>query len=492
MISVRNLSFRYEGREHKTLDNINLDIKLGELIVLTGESGCGKTTFALALTGFLSHLFAGEYSGTVSINDENIEKKPLAEIAGDIYLVQQNPQNQFVTLTVRDEIAFGLENKEIDTQQINVRIKKALQAIYAEELIDRNIGTLSGGEKQKVAIATAIALQPKIIILDEPTSNLDIKSTQNIYSVFKRLIDQKEITLIIIEHKLNELIYFSPRIIKLSQGKIIPPQNNQNFSNLLGKTHERARTDFKPGFDQKVIQLKDFSIHRNGNEVLRVNSLEINKGELVSILGNNGAGKSSFILGLMGILHSTGQKRIILNNQISDIKSQRHSEKLGLVFQNPDHQFFCETVEDELFFPFRNFFPSETIDPEIYSNTGAFADLSCELKTHPIKLSYGQKKRLSIASVLAYHPELLLLDEIFIGQSNFDIKRIMSTLDDYRKKNNATVLIINHQPRIVHQYADRAIFFDEGRIIFDVDINKAEENLLFFEKTEYLEQMHAI
>ena len=163
-----------------------------------------------------------------------------------------------------------------------------------------------------------------------------------------------------------------------------------------------------------------------------------------------------------------------------------------MVFQNPDHQFFCETVEDELFFPFRNFFPSETIDPEIYSNTGAFADLSCELKTHPIKLSYGQKKRLSIASVLAYHPELLLLDEIFIGQSNFNIKRIMSTLDDYRKKNNATVLIINHQPRIVHQYADRAIFFDEGRIIFDVDINKAEENLLFFEKTEYLEQMHAI
>ena len=220
--------------------------------------------------------------------------------------------------------------------------------------------------------------------------------------------------------------------------------------------------------------------------------MEINKGELVSILGNNGAGKSSFILGLMGILHSTGQKRIILNNQISDIKSQRHSEKLGLVFQNPDHQFFCETVEDEIIFPYQNYFPLDAIDPEKYCHESGFADLSSELKIHPIKLSYGQKKRLSIASVLAYHPELLLLDEIFIGQSNFDIKRIMSILDDYRKKNNATVLIINHQPRIVHQYADRAIFFDEGRIIFDVNINKAEENLLFFEKTEYLEQMHAI
>jgi len=189
MISVRNLSFRYEGRQYKTLDNINLDIKLGELIVLTGESGCGKTTFALALTGFLSHLFTGEYSGTVSINDENIEKKPLTEIAEDIYLVQQNPKNQFVTLTVRDEIAFGLENKEIDHKKIHIRVKKGLQAVYAEELINRNIDTLSGGEKQKIAIATAVALQPKIIILDEPTSNLDIKSTKNIYSVFKRLID---------------------------------------------------------------------------------------------------------------------------------------------------------------------------------------------------------------------------------------------------------------------------------------------------------------
>ena len=262
MISIRDLSFRYEGREHKTLDNINLDIKLGELIVLTGESGCGKTTFALALTGFLSHLFAGEYSGTVSINDENIEKKPLTEIAEDIYLVQQNPQNQFVTLTVKDEIAFGLENKGYDPQEIHVCIKKALQAIYAEDLIDRNIDTLSGGEKQKIAIATAVALQPKIIILDEPTSNLDIKSTKNLYRVFQRLIDQKEISLIIIEHKLNELMNFSPRILKLSHGKIIPQQNNNKFSNTFSKTHERARKEFKHEFDQKVIQLKDFSMFR--------------------------------------------------------------------------------------------------------------------------------------------------------------------------------------------------------------------------------------
>jgi len=492
MISVRNLSFRYEGREYKTLDNINLDIKLGELIVLTGKSGCGKTTFALALTGFLSHLFAGEYSGTVSIKDKNIEKIPLVEIAEDIYLVQQNPQNQFVTLTVRDEIAFGLENKEIDPQKIHVRVKKALQAVYAEKLIDRNIDTLSGGEMQKIAIATAIALQPKIIILDEPTSNLDIKSTKNIYMVLKKLIDKKEISLIIIEHKLNELINFSPRILKLSQGKIIPRKNNQNTSSQLRKTRETTRKENIQKLDQRVIQLKDVSIHRNGKEVLKVNSLEINKGELVSILGNNGAGKSSFILGLMGILHSTGQIRIAFNNQISNINRQRHLEKFGLVLQNPDHQFFCETVEDEIIFPHQNYFPSDTIDPEKYCNESGFADLSSELKTHPIKLSYGQKKRLSIADVLAYHPELLLLDEIFIGQSNSDSIRILSTLDDYRRKNNATVLVINHQPRIVHQYADRAIFFDEGQILFDVNINKVEEKLLFFEKLEYLEQLHAI
>ena len=487
MISIRDLSFRYEGREHKTLDNINLDIKLGELIVLTGESGCGKTTFALALTGFLSHLFAGEYSGTVSINDENIEKKPLTEIAEDIYLVQQNPQNQFVTLTVKDEIAFGLENKGYDPQEIHVCIKKALQAIYAEDLIDRNIDTLSGGEKQKIAIATAVALQPKIIILDEPTSNLDIKSTKNLYRVFQRLIDQKEISLIIIEHKLNELMNFSPRILKLSHGKIIPQQNNNKFSNTFSKTHERARKEFKHEFDQKVIQLKDFSIHRNGNEVLKINLLEINKGELISILGNNGAGKSSFILGLIGILHSNGQKRIILDDQIMDIRRQRHPEKFGLVFQNPDHQFFCETVENEMIFPHKNFFPSDTKDLKNNYGVGAFADLFSEMKTHPIKLSYGQKKRLSIASVLAYHPEILLLDEIFIGQSNSNIVRIMSTLDNYKKKKNATVLIINHQPRIVHQYADRALFFDKGQILFDVNINKVEENLLFYKKMEYLE-----
>jgi len=265
----------------------------------------------------------------------------------------------------------------------------------------------------------------------------------------------------------------------LSHGKIIQQQNKHNFSNLLGKTCERVKKEFNREFDQNIIQLKDFSIQRNGNEVLKINSLEINKGELISILGNNGAGKSSFFLGLMGILHSTGQKRIIFNNQILDIKHQKHLKKFGLVFQNPDHQFFRETVEDEIIFPYQNYFPSNTIDPEIYCNASGFADLSSELKTHPNKLSYGQKKRLSTAAVLAYSPELLLLDEIFIGQSNSDIKRIMSTLGDYRKKNNATVLVINHQPRIIHQHADRAIFFDEGRILFDVNINKVEEKLLY-------------
>jgi len=491
MISVRNLSFRYEGREHKTLDNINLDINLGELIVLTGESGCGKTTFALALTGFISHLFSGEYSGTVSINDENIEKKLLTEIAEEIYLVQQNPKNQFVTLTVRDEIAFGLENKEIDPQKIDNRIKEALLAVCAVNLIDRNIDTLSGGEKQKVAIATAIALRPKIIILDEPTSNLDIKSTKNIYKLFKQLIDKKEITLIIIEHKLKELMNYSPRILEISKGKIIPLKGNYGFSNISGKIREKARKDNRREFGREVIQLEDFSIHRDGYEVLKINSLEIHQGELVSILGDNGAGKSSFILGLMGILESAGRKRVIFNNQITDIKRQKHPEKFGMVFQNPDHQFFCDTVEDEIIFPFSNHFPSETLDPEKYCNESAFADLSCELKTHPIKLSYGQKKRLSIAAVLAYSPEILLLDEIFIGQSISDVIRIMSTIDEYRRKNNAVVLIVNHQPGIVHQYANRAIFFEKGRILFDEIISKVEESLIYFEKLEYLEEIHA-
>ncbi len=491
MISVRNLSFKYDGREHKTLDNINLDINLGEFIVLTGESGCGKTTFALALTGFISHLFAGEYSGTVSINDENIERKLLTEIAEVIYLVQQNPQNQFVTLTVRDEIAFGLENKEIDPQQIDIRIKEALRAVCAENLINRNINTLSGGEKQKIAIATAIALRPKIIILDEPTSNLDIKSTKNVYGLFKRLIDKKEITLIIIEHKLKELMNYSPRILNLSRGKIIPLKNNLIFSNKSGKPRERARKENRYEFGREVIQLEEFSIHRSGKDILKISSLEIRQGELVSILGDNGAGKSSFILGLMGILESAGRKRVIFNNQITDIKRQKHPEKFGMVFQNPDHQFFCDTVEDEIIFPLRNFFPSETLDPEKFCNESAFADLSCELKTHPIKLSYGQKKRLSIAAVLAYSPEILLLDEIFIGQSNSDVIGIMSTIDEYRKKNNAVVLIVNHRPGIVHKYANRAIFFEKGRILLDENVTKVEESLIYFEKSEYLEEIHA-
>ena len=221
MIKVRDLSFRYPGMQKRVLDDVNMDIGRGDWVMIQGVSGCGKTTLALALSGFLFHMTQGDYQGSIEIDGKTIEDCSLSDVAGQIYLVQQNPENQFCTLTVRDEIAFGLENRNMAPEQIRKRVNKALEIVKGEKLLNSNLLELSGGEKQKITIATAIALKPDVIILDEPTSNLDPASSQEVFQALNQMKELDDITVIIIEHKLQQASKFATRIYQMDEGKVV-------------------------------------------------------------------------------------------------------------------------------------------------------------------------------------------------------------------------------------------------------------------------------
>ena len=206
-ISVRGLSFRFQGSDHYALRDVNLDVAPGEFVVIAGPSGCGKSTLALAIGGYLFTQYGGEAHGTVAVAGMDVRRAPVYDVAEVVGLVQQNPEGQFCTLTVRDEVAFGLENRCLPRDEIAQRVAWALEGVGALHLVDRSLASLSGGEKQKVAIAAMMAARPQVLIFDEPTSNLDPTTTAAIFSVIERIRATANITVLVIEHKLDSVSY---------------------------------------------------------------------------------------------------------------------------------------------------------------------------------------------------------------------------------------------------------------------------------------------
>ncbi|MEJ2412575.1 MAG: ABC transporter ATP-binding protein, partial [Anaerolineales bacterium] len=228
MIKLVDFSYRYQGSETAALQYVSLQAAAGDLITLTGPSGSGKSTLALALAGFLFNQYAGEYSGVVQVGDHHPDREPIYVTADVVGLVQQNPENQFCTLTVEDEIAFGLENRRISRQEIEDRLTWSLKAVGASHLRDRSLASLSGGEKQKIALAAILAARPRVIVFDEPTSNLDPRATREIFEVILDLQRDTELTVLVIEHKLDFLQRAQPRLVRLEGGRILPEWHPDN------------------------------------------------------------------------------------------------------------------------------------------------------------------------------------------------------------------------------------------------------------------------
>ncbi len=238
-IEMSQFSYTYPGRDQPALDGINLSINRGDFTVITGKSGCGKSTLGKALAGFLFQDNATNHSGQIIIDDVDMSVIPLYEASEVVAYVQQNPENQFCTLTVQDEIAFGLENRLVPIEEINKRIVDALAVVRGEDLINRDLATLSGGEKQKVAIASMLALEPEVLILDEPTSNLDPIATNHIFETLYRLRQELGLTILIIEHKLSQLVDLHPKLFVLSDGRLSKPEPIEAF--LSKQESELAR-----------------------------------------------------------------------------------------------------------------------------------------------------------------------------------------------------------------------------------------------------------
>lgn len=473
MIQVRDLMVHYGPIP--ALDVPRLDITQGECVLLNGPSGCGKSTLARVFSGLIPHAMRAQMTGSVRIAGLEVQEHSTADLAQHIGAVFQNPATQLFHLRVEDDIAFGPRNLGLVEEQVIERVNWALDAAGIATLRDRNPAELSGGQKQLVAIAASLAMQPQILILDEPTASLDINGTAKVLAALRRLRAAYDMTIMIIEHRIAEVAQLAERILVMDHGQIVvdaPLNEVLEDRRYLRRMGLRRPVDAPldswesllipngrpPSGVEPLVSLQGISAGYNGQTVIDSLDLVLYPGEFVALVGDNGAGKSTLALiaaGLLkpaaGSLRYDGRKRL------------RPGLDVSLLFQDPTAQLFTDSVDEEVAFGPRNYRRFNRAEHEL---TLAKTDLIALRDRRPLALSMGQQQRTALAACLALRPRLLILDEPTLGQDWGHLQRLMDFLTILNQQ-GVTILLITHDYKLVHRYARRIILFENGRIRMD-------------------------
>ncbi|KOR26596.1 energy-coupling factor transporter ATPase [Clostridium sp. L74] len=475
MLEIKNLSLSFQNN-YKVFQNINIKVKRNKVTLLTGKSGCGKSSLLMCITGVIPDIIEGNISGEIIYKGENIENKGVKTVSGEIGYMFQDPDSQLCTFTVEDEIAFGLENIKVDPSHMDNIIDEVLDRIGIKHLKKRQLNQLSGGEKQKVALASILALDPEVILMDEPTANLDPKSTIEIINLIKDLRDNFGKTILIVEHKIDEFSEIIDDVIwfEKDQAKNI---DKESFIQSYKSESTLPTVNKKQSNKEKVLEAKEiyFAYNKYIN-VLKNVSFSLYKGEIAAIIGPNGAGKSTLSKILMGLLKVEKGNILIKGRNIRDINPRELGESMGLVFQNPEHQFIKMTVEKEMALSLeirkQN---SETIKNTVDSYLSMF-DLDDHRLSNPFSLSQGQKRRLSTASMMINGQSILILDEPTYGQDRVNLKELINLL--YKINSQGTsILMITHDMDMVLNCCDRVIQLENGEVKYEGSPKNMKENI---------------
>lgn len=522
-IDFQNVTFTYEGSNIPALKDINLSIKPGEIVLITGPAGSGKTTLCSCINGLIPHFHEGNLQGDVLIRTYNTKKARIGGLASLVGMVFQDPESQLVTSSVADEVAFGPENFGVPREEINERVQTALAATRLEGYEEREPFNLSGGEQQACVIASIYAVQPDIYVMDEPLANLDPSGRAQVLRLIIEVAKKREKTLVIVEHALEEVIPLVDRIVVMHQGEIVrdgtvehvlslgdipqvftrppiiqlaekflqtvKPFTPENFFKelsskyTLGSVQANNSQMSESVFERKpIIEVRDVSYsYTQEKEALKNISLTINERELVAILGRNGSGKTTLVRHLIGLIKPSENKIFVNGKDVALTPTHELAQDVGFCFQNPNHQIVTFKVRDEVLFGLRaHKVPPSEYDERI-NEALKIVDMLDYIDAEVFDLGKGQKQRLALASVLTLKPRVLIIDEPTTGQDPQmaeEIFNIIKNLNDM----GTTVLMITHQMEYAANYAQRAIVLRSGEITFDGPIKNLISDRTFMEE----------
>jgi energy-coupling factor transporter ATP-binding protein EcfA2 len=497
IVEIQELTYTYNGSDTPALEQIDLQVHKGQFLTITGPSGCGKSTLALCLAGFIPHAYGGKMEGTVHIQGKNTKDYAAGGLSGIVGLVQQDPEAQLCTLTVSDEVAFGPENLRMPPEEIRERVSFALETVGAADLRNRMLHTLSGGEKQRVAIASVLAMTPALLILDEPTANLDPSCTSAVLKTLKKLRDEHNISIIVIEHRLEKLVAFSDRLLFMQNGRLVAENTSRIFCKDITPSfccadlkaawqpQKKPTDNFEKKEGKPLLSVKNLKAGYEGKEVLAGISFCAYAGEIIAVMGDNGSGKTTLLMTLLGIIKGGGEL-FLGGDNITGVKVARRARDMGLTFQNPNHQIFENTVFKEAALPslFLSKEPLQEIEYKVGSLLEKF-ELQQYRERNPFTLSLGEKKRLTLVSVLAYTPRLLVLDEPLVGQDSGRLRFFNAALQEHQARGGVTLMVC-HEPNVVASCCQRILFLEGGKLTIDAPVNEALRELAGRGLEEYL------
>jgi energy-coupling factor transport system ATP-binding protein len=471
MIELNNVSYTYPRTVQPALHRITLSLEKGRCVMVTGPSGAGKSTLCLAASGILHHEYGGKKEGSVVIEGKNVtEYSSLSALAQNVGVVFDDPEAQMIFTTVEEEILSALEHRGLSAAVIEERLAGIMKTTYLEELKDRSPHNLSGGQKQRVALAATLALGNDILILDEPTSELDEHATKRIVDILKDLKDQGK-TILLIEHKFSQFREMVDTLIVLENGRItsggLPDivLKDDHVRGMVLPDFSKVKKNAGPVVkSDPAISVKNLTHWYGDVQALSGISLTIRKGEFIAIAGENGSGKTTLVKHFNRLLAPASGDVIVNGKNTKQCSIAELACDVGLVFQNPDHMFFADTVREEIAYGVKNLNIENgdaIIDAVLHD-----AGLTESADLYPRWLSRGERQRLGIACVVAMQPSVIVLDEPTTGLDGYEALLVIDLLKKLQEKGH-TIIIITHNREIAEHCADRLITMENGKIISD-------------------------
>jgi energy-coupling factor transport system ATP-binding protein len=495
MIKFSNVSLIYPNSTRTVLENLNLEISEGEMVLVIGPTGSGKSSLLRLINGLVPHHTGGILAGDVSVDGNSTQLVKPGGMAHLIGIVGQNPANGFVADTVEEELAFGMETLNLPNDVMRKRVEEVLDLLSLAPLRNRSIATLSGGEQQRVAIGSALVAHPKVLVLDEPTSALDPIAAEEVLSILHRLVHDLSLTVVIAEHKLERVIQFADRIVHINgegitkigtpeqilmNSPIAPPivhlaralglneigvsvrEMRRMTSDIREKEYAPTESISSPA-DHLIIDVKDLSISYDGKHALKLVNAAIYGNEIVAIMGRNGAGKSSFLKSLAGISQLSSGSVALSGLNPQQLKGKERRSTIGFIPQEPSDLLYGQSVKIEC----------DQADKDNQIPSGTTAHILDQLvpgisaSTHPRDLSEGQRLGLALSIVLSSNPAVLILDEPTRGldyQAKNELTRI---LIEFARATGKCVVLATHDVELVAELATRVMFLADGDIVAD-------------------------